>query len=127
MTPEEKKEFHRQKSKEHYAKYKLLYNERSKQQRATFREIVDAAQASGCIVCGEQALCALDFHHLGGKDMEVSKMAGRNIDRIKAEIAKCVVLCATCHRKVHAGLLELNTEQNGGATRLATGPDLKSV
>ncbi len=29
------------------------------------------------------------------------------IDALQAEIAKCVVLCSNCHKKVHAGIVSL--------------------
>lgn len=33
-------------------------------------------------------------------------MIAKGIDMLEAELAKCVVLCANCHKKVHAGLME---------------------
>lgn len=62
---------------------------------------------SGCKVCGEREPVVLDFHHLDpkSKDREVPHLIGYSIERLRQEIRKCVVLCANCHRKVHAGLL----------------------
>ena len=36
------------------------------------------------------------------------KHRGKNREWLSQEIAKCVCLCANCHRKVHAGLIDLN-------------------
>jgi predicted HNH restriction endonuclease len=50
-------------------------------------------------------LC-FEFHHDGEeKKYSISTLAqkGYAIETIKAEIAKCVVLCANCHRIRHAG------------------------
>jgi hypothetical protein len=69
--------------------------------------LIAIAKEGGCICCTEKELCALDFHHLGDKDMVISQMLGMKDERLMAEIAKCVVLCANCHRKHHNGLLEL--------------------
>lgn len=61
----------------------------------------------GCKLCGEAEPIALDFHHLdpSQKDYEPSQAKTMSRSVIKAEIRKCVVLCANCHRKVHAGIL----------------------
>ena len=65
--------------------------------------------SNGCCLCGENFPAALDFHHLGDKEDTVSSLQNRswNINRVKAEMDKCVLLCANCHRKVHAGFLSL--------------------
>jgi 5-methylcytosine-specific restriction endonuclease McrA len=57
-----------------------------------------------CSQCGESDPVALEFHHVEGKDRAVSELVagGYSVDRIKQELARCIVLCATCHRKVTA-------------------------
>ena len=54
----------------------------------------------GCAICGYNADArALDFDHLGNKTFQVSKYYGQVSDvRLLAEIGKCQVLCANCHR-----------------------------
>lgn len=56
-----------------------------------------------CRECGESDPACLDFHHVGDKDLGVSKMVtdGYSAERIREEIERCVVLCANCHRKEH--------------------------
>ncbi len=63
----------------------------------------------GCLLCNEKEPVALDLHHLDPeqKDMSPAEMVSFNSERFKAEIRKCVVLCANCHRKVHAGILRI--------------------
>lgn len=64
------------------------------------RLIVYEALKSGCIDCSELDIRCLEFDHLGDKKFNVSRLlstAGE--DRLRAEIAKCVVRCANCHRK----------------------------
>jgi L-lactate utilization protein LutB len=66
-------------------------------------------QTLKCSVCGESDPICLDFHHvighgkagIGGGSM--AWFIGRNhsMAKIKAEIEKCIVLCANCHRKLH--------------------------
>ena len=57
-----------------------------------------------CVQCGESDPVALEFHHVGGKDQAVSVLVsgGYSIERIQQEINSCIVLCATCHRKLTA-------------------------
>lgn len=59
-----------------------------------------------CSVCGEGHPACLVFHHRvpSEKDVAVSTAVtqrGWSKERILAEIAKCDVLCANCHRKLH--------------------------
>lgn len=63
-----------------------------------------------CAICKESEPIALDLHHVDPteKDAEVGKLLTGSMRRLRNEIRKCVVLCANCHRKVHAGLLEIN-------------------
>lgn len=59
-----------------------------------------------CIFCGEKEPIALDLHHKdpSSKDDNVAKIVKNSRQRVKDEIRKCVVICANCHRKLHAGL-----------------------
>ncbi len=54
-----------------------------------------------CVQCGESDPMVLEFHHLGGKEKEISFMitGGYPIAKIQSEIVKCQVLCANCHRR----------------------------
>lgn len=63
----------------------------------------------GCQVCEESEPAALDLHHLDPKEKEgnPASLVSYSTKRLKAEIRKYVVLCANCHRKVHAGLLQI--------------------
>lgn len=55
-----------------------------------------------CVDCGGQFPgCAMDFDHRdpGQKQYTVSRMVGRaGPKRIMAEVAKCDIVCANCHR-----------------------------
>ena len=72
------------------------------------REYVDSWKRDhGCACCEEVEPVVLEFHHPdNNKEFAIaSGMVAVSFDRLKAEIAKCVVVCANCHRKLHAGLL----------------------
>lgn len=53
---------------------------------------------------------ALEFHHLeNDKDFGISsKGYTRSWKKVKKEINKCVLVCANCHREIHAGLTQLS-------------------
>lgn len=54
-----------------------------------------------CVDCGEADLVVLEFDHVRGeKAANVSKLVhDKNIARLKAEMEKCEVVCANCHRR----------------------------
>ena len=59
-----------------------------------------------CTVCGfDKEPKAIDFHHVNGSTKEItpSRMIrqGYSIERMKTELAKCIPLCANCHRVFH--------------------------
>jgi hypothetical protein len=59
-----------------------------------------------CERCGyNRCVDALDFHHIdpSQKDFSLgSKGHSRSWERVKAEIEKCILVCANCHREIHA-------------------------
>jgi len=80
------------------AKYGPGRSERAKKDRTYFQDI---KVQRGCTDCGYRANpVALDFDHLPGsvKLYRVCSMAGMSRGLIDAEIAKCEVVCANCHR-----------------------------
>jgi hypothetical protein len=60
-----------------------------------------------CFKCGyNKSIAALDFHHKdpSEKDFQISSGKYRRWELIRPELDKCVLLCANCHREVHADL-----------------------
>ena len=63
-----------------------------------------------CQKCGYNACQrALEFHHLDPtqKDFGISKTLTKNIQTLKSEIDKCILLCSNCHAEEHQRLYEL--------------------
>lgn len=77
---------------------------RKKRRQITRKMLYDYLIAHPCKNCGERDPIVLEFHHRGNKKETVSRLAtyGFNPQRLMAEIAKCDVLCANCHRRVTA-------------------------
>jgi len=97
---------------------KRLYKDRRsylikavQKRRKRIRQMAVDVSGGKCQICGYQrCLEALEFHHMdnGGKDFSISdKGHSRSWSRVRAEIGKCALLCANCHREVHAGLQSL--------------------
>lgn len=68
---------------------------------------VDAIEYKGgkCQSCGyNKYYGALEFHHRDPSEKEFNwqKMRLVSNDRLTAELEKCDLLCANCHREVHA-------------------------
>jgi hypothetical protein len=87
-------------------KNRLLHIDRNyAHKRSTSAYILEVKKKGCCSKCGNNDYRCLDFHHRDGDDKEdgVSLMAQRNksIKNIQAEIDKCDLLCANCHRILH--------------------------
>jgi hypothetical protein len=52
----------------------------------------------------------LDFHHVdpSTKEFDFTKGQTYSYERQKREAEKCILICANCHRELHAGLWTLD-------------------
>jgi hypothetical protein len=105
----------RARNKEWYEKNKKWKSKKLKEQckervKKRRKYIEEKMATIGCHFCHECDPIVLEFHHLKNKDGNVSTMliGGISWQRLKAEIDKCVLLCANCHRRLHAGKIALN-------------------
>jgi hypothetical protein len=99
--------------REHYARNKAYYVKKAMARRPMERAAVHAQvllylAAHPCVDCGEADPVVLDFDHVdrATKNAEIGRMVAqsRTWRTIQAEIAKCVVRCANCHRRRTARL-----------------------
>ena len=64
-----------------------------------------------CCVCGEDAKCCLEFHHMKEKNFNISKSLKHiTPQQLLEELNKTCLLCANCHRKLHNGKLNTDTK-----------------
>lgn len=59
----------------------------------------------GCLICGNLDSRVLDFHHKNGDEKEFViadfYYHQYSMEKVEAEIRKCDVMCANCHRILH--------------------------
>jgi hypothetical protein len=79
---------------------RLLYKRDAWRAQAQLLQELRAAPCADCR--GRFPPCAMDFDHRDGTDKRytVTRMVGRaGTQRILAEVAKCDIVCANCHRR----------------------------
>lgn len=70
--------------------------------RARARNVVKAIKASGaCTGCGLADPDCLEFDHIGEKTGNIGALVASRIgvERLKAELDRCELVCACCHRR----------------------------
>lgn len=80
--------------------------------------VVTDAKKVGCADCGESDPVVLDFHHRdpSQKLFNIGTARGKSVPKVVAEIAKCDVVCANCHRRREANMVDVvQSGQNSGS------------
>lgn len=79
--------------------------------RRKLKEMVVEYRGGKCVLCGyDRCIWALDLHHVNESTKEFGlsvRGMTRAWEKIKQEADKCVLLCANCHREIHAGVVKL--------------------
>ncbi len=94
-------------SRAYYAEHREAYRRHRRRNIARYRLrnkyfVIDFLATHPCIDCGEPDVAVLEFDHvLGRKRKAVAQLVldAVSLNCLKAEIAKCVVRCANCHRR----------------------------
>jgi hypothetical protein len=85
-------------------------DETIERQRNFKQECVDY-KGGECECCGyKKCNSALEFHHLdpSKKDFSISRARLTTFGKkVKAELDKCMIVCANCHREIHEGVIIL--------------------
>ncbi|MDD5155478.1 MAG: hypothetical protein PHF11_03220 [Candidatus Omnitrophica bacterium] len=74
--------------------------------RKKIRQMAVEYKGGECQICGyKHCIEALEFHHDNSSDKDFSiseKGYTRSWAKVKEELDKCMLLCANCHREIHA-------------------------
>lgn len=85
--------------RKHYYAHKDYYIEKNRRASRRKGEYIRSLRERPCTDCGvEYPYYIMEFDHLGDKFLPISRMLTRSWKLIEAEIAKCEVVCANCHR-----------------------------
>ncbi len=115
----------RENNRERARAWQRQYSEKNREKHAAYRKawakahprtkLIEKAKIKGCAICEEKSPVALDFHHIDPSQKKFS-IGGYYLIKTDAEVeeelAKCVVVCANCHRKIHAGLISLESKSS---------------
>jgi len=103
-----------------YADRRVYLIEVVRRRRKELRQRAIAHKGGCCQVCGyDRCMEALEFHHTSSshKDFGISsKGYTRSWEKVREELRKCILVCANCHREIHAKLQppwETTVEQLG--------------
>lgn len=94
------REAHRETRRVYQAAYNRAY-------RKGLRAILIEAKSRPCMDCGASyPYYVMDFDHVRGtKAFNISRTVGQSPESLRAEIAKCDLVCSNCHRlRTHQGL-----------------------
>lgn len=111
------KEKKNQSCREYYAKNKAkrsAYNKEyqaenfevqslKRKQRYLSRMALADSLKTPCLKCGEARKYLIQYHHIdpATKAFQIGTNVKRPDDVVMAEVAKCVCLCANCHKEFH--------------------------
>lgn len=88
---------------------------RQKANRRNRQYVLDYLATHPCVDCGETDPIVLEFDHISGQKMgniaDASSKAWA-LKKLVAEIAKCEVRCANCHRRVTYNRRNSKTKDN---------------
>ena len=100
--------------KSHYTKNKQQVIQNTIYRNEKYRKVLTKwKETLFCSACREDDSSCLDFHHLDSttKDDNIATLFGNGqIQKTISELNKCVVICSNCHRKHHAGRLDISTQ-----------------
>lgn len=86
-----------------------------KKKRKQMKQRAVEYKGGSCKICGyNKCFRALEFHHLdpSKKEIKISDNTLRSWEVVKAELDKCVLLCACCHVEVHDGITIIQGSPN---------------
>ena len=88
------------------AKYqcKSCWNKRTAKSGKDKVRLLKTEYNGKCSRCGyDKCLDALEFHHVDPtvKEFHLGEARGYNIEKLRKELEKCILVCRNCHTEIH--------------------------
>jgi len=101
----------RRREREYYAKHRAQYLQtREKRRQEKILKLNEYKATLKCSMCGQSFPnhpAVMEFHHTGkdpkSETIGVIMRENPSSKRLQTELAKCIPLCANCHRRLHYG------------------------
>lgn len=80
-------------------------NERMKHKHTVLKNRAIKYGGGMCRICGyNKCWDALEFHHVNQDEKDFYPLRGykKSWSKLKAELDKCILVCANCHREIHS-------------------------
>lgn len=107
-----KSDFHFDKTNNRHRSYcKICDHARVKAHQHRRKQEAINYKGGACQICGyKKYQGALDFHHIdpSQKDFTLATYSVYNLERIKKELDKCILVCSNCHREIHGGVTKVS-------------------
>lgn len=84
---------------------KSCWNKRTAQRTKDNVKTLKEEFGGKCSVCGyDKCSDALQFHHIDPSEKEFALSSRRqsNLDVLRKEMEKCILVCANCHAEIHS-------------------------
>ena len=88
--------------------------------RKKLKEMSLEYKGGKCCICGYNTCkSALEFHHTeDNKEFGISaKGFTRSWEKLKAELDKCILVCANCHRKINENYITVSLSDNKSSNK----------
>lgn len=91
------------------AKYqcKACWNKRTTKTGQDKVNQLKAERGGCCSKCGyDRCADALEFHHIDPtqKEFHLGDRRGLGLDKLRAEMDKCILVCRNCHTEIHSAM-----------------------
>jgi hypothetical protein len=104
LNPEERKVYIRAvRAASYYRRHECSKRDQREAKQARKASVLKHLGKSSCERCGySKSLFALDFHHNDPSQKLFTVFSRGTFQQMVDEAKKCVLLCANCHRELHA-------------------------